>query len=175
MRRTWRRYWPVFAVVLAALAVLVFHVAADRLTREPPNYAHVEDGLYLGGAVREPPPGTGAVLNLCEVEDPYRAEVHRWEPIRDGEPAPTLAWLEEQVGFITAQRSAGRAVYVHCRNGASRSGMVVVAHLMARHGWARDEAMTFVRSRRLELRPNPAFLELLLEWERRLKAEGRGA
>lgn len=47
--------------------------------------------------------------------------------------------------------------------------MVVVAYFMARNRWSRAEAMTFVRSRRPELRPNPAFLQLLLEWERSLR------
>ena len=60
-------------------------------------------------------------------------------------------------------------VFVHCRNGVSRGGLVVVAYLMARHGWSRDEALTFVRSRRATVRPNPAFMRLLREWERSLK------
>jgi protein-tyrosine phosphatase len=47
--------------------------------------------------------------------------------------------------------------------------MVVVAHLMARHGWSRDEALTFVQSRREIVRPNPAFMRLLKEWEQLLK------
>jgi hypothetical protein len=159
------------SVVAAAgigLVVLVVHVAADRLTRVPPNYALVEDGLYLGGSVPKPPPGTSAVLNLCEVEDPYQATVHRRAPIPDAAPAPSLGWLREQVAFVEAERAAGRTVFVHCRNGASRSGMVVVAYVMARRGWGRDEAIAFVRSRRPELRPNPAFMDLLLKWEQLL-------
>jgi protein-tyrosine phosphatase len=46
--------------------------------------------------------------------------------------------------------------------------MVVVAYLMAREGWSREETMAFVRERRTGLRPNPAFRELLLEWQRSL-------
>jgi hypothetical protein len=172
VRWRWRRHWPVAALAGTALAVVVVHIVVDRITREPPNYARVEDGLWLGGYVAEPPPGTRAVLNLCESEDPYRAESHRWEPIRDAEPVPSLDWLREQVRFIEAERAAGRTVYVHCRNGVSRSGMVVVAFYMARNGWSRDEAMEFVRSHRPELRPNPAFMQLLLEWESLLKSKG---
>jgi hypothetical protein len=163
--RKWWRAWPVLVVVSAALAVLAVHLTVAWLTQEPPNYAKIEDGLYLGGFVREPPPDTSAVLNLCETEDPYRVAVHRWEPIPDAEPAPTLDWLRQQVGFIAEQRGAGRTVFVHCRNGVSRSGMVVVAYLMARHGWPLDEALTFVRSKRDIVRPNPAFMRLLEEWE----------
>ena len=163
-RRKWRRAWPVMVVVAAVLAVLGVHLTVAWLSREQPNYSRIEEGLFLGGYVREPPPDATAVLNLCETEDPYRVAAHRWEPIPDTKPAPTLDWLRQQVEFIEEQRKAGRAVFVHCRNGVSRSGMVVVAYLMAHHGWSLDEALTFVRSRRAIVRPNPAFMRLLKEW-----------
>jgi hypothetical protein len=172
--RWWRLSWLAFVLAFAALIVVAgVHVIVDHFTREPPNYSRIEDGLWLGGYVAEPPPGTRAVLNLCESEDAYHVESHRWEPIRDAEPAPSLDWLREQVRFIEAERTADRTVYIHCRNGASRSGMVVVAYYMARNGWSRDEAMEFVRARRPELRPNPAFMELLLVWERSLVRPNR--
>src|SRR5262249_31373820 len=111
------------------------------------------------------------VLNLCETADPYRAAVHRWEPIPDAEPAPSLDWLRQQIGFIEIQRDRGRVVFVHCRGGVSRSGLGGAADLMARHGWSRDEALAFVRSRRDVVRPKPAFMGLLQEWERSLAEE----
>jgi hypothetical protein len=169
MRLKWRRYWPVAVVAFAAIAVPVIHITVHEYTREPPNYSRIEDGLWLGGRVDKPPPRTRAVLNLCELKDDYVAEVHEWKPICDSSPAPSLDWLREQVAFIEENRAAGRTVYVHCLQGVSRSGMVVVAYYTARNSWSRDEAIAFVRSRRPELRPNPAFLELLSEWERALK------
>ena len=169
MRSKARRYWPVVALAFGALTVVIVRVAVDRYTREPPNYSRIEDGLWLGGYVAEPPSGTRAVLNLCESEDPYRVESHRWEPIRDAAPVPTLGWLRTQVEFIASEKAAGRTVFVHCMNGVSRSGMVLVAYLMEREGWSRDQALGFIRSRRPNVRPNPAFMELLLEWERAIK------
>jgi hypothetical protein len=138
------------------------------------NYSLIEEGLYMGGNVAEPPPGTGAVLNLCRAPDRYRAEVHLWKAIPDAEPAPGLDWLREAVEFVDAQRRAGRTTFVHCRNGVSRSGMVVVAYLMFKHRWGRERALAFVRSRREGARPNPAFMELLREWERVLQGEPAG-
>lgn len=169
MRLKWRRYWPVAAVVLGVLIVATVHVAVDCFTREPPNYTRIEDGLWLGGYVAEPPPGTQAVLNLCEAEDHFRVESHKWEPIRDAEPVPSLDWLRTQVGFIASEREAGRTVFVHCMNGISRSGMVLAAYLMQRENWSRDKALEFLRSRRPGVRPNPAFMDLLLEWQRTLE------
>jgi protein-tyrosine phosphatase len=166
--------WPTVAVAAAALGVGAVHLAAEWYTREPPNYSRIEEGLFLGGAVRQPPPGVGAVLNLCETPDPYQAAVQRWEPVRDAEPTPDLDWLRRQVEFIRSERRAGRVVFVHCRNGVSRSGLVVTAYLMAREGWSRDEALAYVRSGRPKVRPNPAFLRLLLEWEEAVKGRATG-
>ena len=129
-----------------------------------------EDGLYLGGYVPEPPPGTRAVLNLCESADPYAAEVHKWSAIADAAPAPSIDWLREQVEFIDAQRAAGLPTYVHCRNGVSRGGMVMVAYLMWKHRSTRDDALAFVRTHRPQVRPNPAFMELLAEWDKVVNA-----
>ncbi len=169
MRWPRRRSWLVSVLAVAAIAVVVVNLVVNRLTREPPNYSQIEDGLWLGGYVSEPPPGTQAVLNMCESEDSYRVESHRWKPIIDAEPVPSLDWLREQVGFIESERAAGRVVYVHCRNGVSRSTMVVAAYLMQREHWSRDQALEFIRTWRPGVRPNPAFMLLLLEWERSLK------
>jgi hypothetical protein len=139
------------------------------------NYSRIEDRLYAGGAVERPPSGTGAVLNLCEQEDPYRCRTHVWEPIRDAEPAPDLDWLRRQVDWVDARRGEGATVFVHCRNGVSRSALVVTAYEMRQKLWTRDEALAFVRSKRPVARPNRAFMQLLLEWERVLKEQGPAA
>jgi hypothetical protein len=165
---------PRAAIVLLALASLLAGLAllaAAWLLEDGPNYSRIEDGLYLGGTVDRPPRGTRAVLNLCEQEDPYEAEVSAWRPIKDAEPAPSVEWLREAVAFVEANRAAGRTTYVHCRNGVSRSGMLVVAYEMRKNNWTRDEALAFVRRKRPITRPNPAFMRRLLEWEHVVKGE----
>jgi hypothetical protein len=161
-------------ILLAAAAAIVLGAGLASCSRLQatlkPNYNQIEDGLYLGGRVVAPPPGTGAVLNLTREADPYRAPVHQWEPIPDGPPAPSLDWLRRQVDFVTDQRKQGRVVYVHCRAGVSRSGMVVVAYEMAKNGWGFDEALRYVQSRRPVVSPNPLFRSLLREWEKSVRA-----
>jgi hypothetical protein len=134
-----------------------------------PNYSLIEDGLYMGGLVDAPPRGTQAVLNLCETTDSYACGNDLWEPIHDGAPAPNVAWLRKMVEYVDGRRKAGQTVYVHCRNGASRSGMVVIAYLMYKNDWTRDEALAFVKSKRPVTRPNPLFMDVLLDWEKELK------
>ena len=155
---------------LVFLALCGFFVFIEvSLTGEGPNYTLIRDGLYLGGYVKAPPRGTKAVLNLCELADPYKVEAHVWESIKDTTPAPSIDWLKKQVKFIDDQRQAGKTVYVHCRNGVSRSGMVVVAYVMYKDKLPRDKALALVRTKRAITRPNPAFMERLAEWERVLE------
>src|SRR4051794_12774883 len=91
-----------FATVTGGLFALVafVHLAAEWWTRQPPNYTQIEQGLYLGAYVKNPPPGKEAVLNLCEAEDPYDVAIPRWAPIPDTEPGPDVDWLRRQVEFI---------------------------------------------------------------------------
>jgi hypothetical protein len=156
-------------VIVGPCALLVF--VELSFTGERPNYSQIRDGLYMGGYVKTPPPGTKAVLNLCRLADPYKVETHVWDKIKDTTPAPSIDWLKKQVKFIDEQRQVGKTVYVHCRNGVSRSGMVVVAYVMYKDKLSRDKALAQVRTKRPIARPNPAFMARLLEWERELKAE----
>src|SRR5271166_329684 len=114
--RTWRRYCSALPVVAITCAALIASFVADRFSRDErfprTNYSCIEDGLYLGGILEEPPPGTQTVLNICETKDPYSAEFHRWDPIPDAAPAPNIDWLRQQVEFVDEQRRAGRQVYV---------------------------------------------------------------
>jgi hypothetical protein len=167
MKRDWSRFAGTLGICTAAPAGVfgLLVILAERWPLEDDNYSLVEDNLYLGAYVAEPPPGTRAVLNLCEEADPYRAEIHLWEPIQDAEPAPGLKWLRKMVDVVDGQQRAGLQTYVHCRNGVSRGGLVVTAYLMSKHTWPRDEALSFLRSRRPRTQPNPAFMDRLLEWE----------
>jgi len=131
----------------------------------------VEDGLYIGSSVNQPPPGTRAVVNLCGREDPYQTEASHWDPIFEGGKEPSLEWLNRAVEFIAVQRNAGRPAYVHCLAGMNRSGAVVTAYLMYEHGWRRDEALAFLQSRRDIVQPNPALMRLLVEWGEVLKKQ----
>jgi hypothetical protein len=177
MGRLLARHWFVSVLIAALSGVLIVHLVAERTERlshresyPRSNYSCIEEGLYLGGILEEPPPGTRAVLNVCETRDPYEAEIHQWKPIPDAVPAPSLDWLREQVEFIDRQRRGGLPVFVHCRAGVSRSCMVVAAYLMRRDACTRDEALALIRTKRSLVGPNPAFMELLLQWESEVRA-----
>jgi len=54
--------------------------------------------------------------------------------------------------------------------GQNRSGAVVTAYLMQKHGMGRDEALSFVQQRRPLAHLDPTMMKLLADWEERLKA-----
>lgn len=141
------------ALLFCCFAVGIVLLWLEQLATEK-HYSWIEDRLYVGSATHAPPPGTRAVVNLCDREDPYRVDTLLWEPI-DGTRPPGIEWLQRVVEFIDEQRRAGATSYVHCLAGMNRSGMVVTAYLMYEHGWGRDEALAFVRARRPEIQPNP--------------------
>jgi hypothetical protein len=161
------------ALVVAIAAWLVVRTEERRASvavNTGPGFSMIEEGLYQGGHVPEPPPGTVAVLNLCEVDDVFQCEIHRHDWIPDRAPAPSLDWLRKRVEFVDEQRRAGRVTYVHCFGGVSRAGMVMTAYEMYKNNWTRDEALQFVRSKRPVTNPNPAFTQLLKEWEDELRS-----
>jgi hypothetical protein len=132
-------------------------------------YCRVDDGLYIGSSVNQPPPGTKAVVNLCGREDPYSVEASLWEPVFESGKEPSLEWLSRVVEFIATQRRAGRTTYVHCLAGMNRSGAAVTAYLMQEHGWSRDEALAYLQKKRPQVQPNSTLMRLLAEWENALK------
>lgn len=162
-----QRAWLVGGIIVAGLLALGARGLAQNQVAA--NYSLIETGLYMGGSVLEPPPGTRAVINLCEKFDRYRRDVSLWTPIADAAPAPSLPWLQHWVKVVHATRQRGLTTYVHCYGGVSRSGLLVVAYCMFEHGWTRDQALDFVRSKRPVTQPNPAFMQLLLEWGRFLQ------
>jgi len=159
------------ALLIGGIAALLALRTWERSHGDAP-YAFVEDGLYLGRWVREPPPGTEAVVNLCGMKDAYSVAHVLWDPILEGKGAPTVEWLRSVVDFLEKQKKAGRTIYVHCLAGVNRSAMVVAAYLMREHGWSRDQAVAFVRSKRPQANPDSTLMQLLAEWERTKSISG---
>lgn len=71
------------------------------------------------------------------------------------------------VAFIREQRRAGRTVYVHCLAGVNRSAAATTAYLMDEHGWDRDTALAYVKSKRPGVQPDPMMMELLEQFGHR--------
>jgi hypothetical protein len=156
-------------VVGLLLALSAWLVVAWQEQKRPARYHLIEDGLYLGEAVQQPPLGTQAVVNLCGAKDDYDVEYELHLPILEaGSSEPSLEWLEQVVTFIDEHRQAERTVYVHCQAGVNRSSTAVIAYLMHKYQWSRDDALRFVQKQRQQASPNLQLMHLLADWEKHL-------
>lgn len=72
-----------------------------------------------------------------------------------------LRHFERMADFIESGLVGGGGVFVHCAMGKSRSAAAIVAFLMRRFGYGRDEALRQVCEGRPVCSPNPGFMEQL--------------
>lgn len=137
-----------------------------------PNYSKIDDGVYQGGVTETFPDDVCAVLNLVRATDTRFPDdkicAYLWLPIQDEPLFPGLAWLKLAVAFVASARAAGWGILIHCRAGVSRSGMVNVAYHMYINRWTRDQALSYIRQKRPQTCPNPAFMDGLLEYQKEL-------
>jgi protein-tyrosine phosphatase len=135
----------------------------------------IEYGIWQGGTPTVLPLNIRAIVNLdCDHQTPYidasgliRCQVLL--PIMDG-PFPGLCWLRMAFGIVKATREIGDPVYIHCREGVSRSVMLTAAYLMGIHSWSFDTAMEVIAAANPKANPNRDFVRGLRQWQEELSA-----
>ena len=151
MRIHWRfRHFPLLLLSLAILAIPA--VSAGPSVEGVPNFHQVNARLYRGGqpsAAAWPKLaalGVTTVIDLCrEREHSTAAEAKAVEAAgmdyvnfpMDGFATPTAAQMAEVLGLV----EAGDTVFVHCKLGMDRTGVVVATYRIAREHWANQQAL----------------------------------
>lgn len=75
----------------------------------------------------------------------------------------TQAW-DQGLAFLEAAIARGDKILVHCQRGVSRSGSLVVAHVMRTEKMTYADALEFVREQRPIVRPNRGFVRQLEQY-----------
>ncbi len=155
------------------LANFFLHIwSIVRAAFAPDDMTEIDTGVYQGGTPDRLPSMLHAVLNL-QAEHTDRPEfvpgfgclrTYCWMGIPDTK-FPGIQWLDAAVDTIVAWRKQDWTVLIHCLEGRSRSGMVDIAFHMKTNGWSAAAAYAYVRGKRPQTCPNPAFMEGLLRYE----------
>lgn len=120
-------------------------------------------------------PTDWAVVSLCRVHGdfahhPVRREVYLIDRYAESDNHDPLAALTDAVEAIDAflAEDPDRPVVVHCHGGHSRTGFVLKAWAMRRHGWDEERAHAWLAERWPHVeRNNPVFVRVLREdWHR---------
>jgi protein tyrosine phosphatase (PTP) superfamily phosphohydrolase (DUF442 family) len=114
-----------------------------------PNFGEVTPTLYRGGLPSDKGFKALARMGVNLVVDTHAAGKSEEKEVRKlGMQYVTIPWHcpwpkdEVFAKFLKVLReNDGKKVFVHCRLGDDRTGMMVAAYRMAEEGWSADEAM----------------------------------
>eukprot|EP01127_Copromyxa_protea_P006202 TRINITY_DN16010_c0_g1_i1.p1 TRINITY_DN16010_c0_g1~~TRINITY_DN16010_c0_g1_i1.p1 ORF type:complete len:108 (+),score=12.90 TRINITY_DN16010_c0_g1_i1:248-571(+) len=90
--------------------------------------------------------------------------------MQDHEFENIMAVFDEAHNFIDSVPE-GKACFVHCDLGISRSSTIVISYLMKTQNMKFQEAMKFVSDCRPQVWPNPGFVLQLKHYEKMLNGE----
>jgi protein-tyrosine phosphatase len=139
--------------------------------------SRIEDHLYIGSwrdveeveALRSA--GITHILNVAKEVDPTinAASLEQFKslhiPLVDEHRENILNHMESACTFIEAARECGGKCLVHCRRGISRSPAIVVGYLMRHEKLPYEQAVDYVKERRLCVSLNIAFREFLSAYD----------
>jgi len=92
-------------------------------------------------------------LRLADLQDACREVDVAFArvPVPDGDPGFLAAWLPEIVERLHAAIVRGSRVYLHCNAGMNRAPTAAIAYLHVHGGLSLDDAVAFVKARRLAI------------------------
>jgi tyrosine-protein phosphatase SIW14 len=119
-----------------------------------PNFGEVTPTLYRGGLLKTDGLKTLAKMGIKVVVDTHANDVSEEKTVQGlGMEYVAIPWHcpwpkdEVFAKFLKVLReNRGKKVFVHCRLGDDRTGMMIAAYRMADEGWTADEAMNEMRA-----------------------------
>ena len=93
-------------------------------------------------------------LNWSDTASQKLWQTHEWDQLADA------------IKFVHSARQSKKNVVVHCAQGKSRSGAVIIAYIMTINpAFTFEKAREFVQSKRAIVDPNPSFSSQLKSFE----------
>jgi protein tyrosine phosphatase (PTP) superfamily phosphohydrolase (DUF442 family) len=119
-----------------------------------PNFGEVTPNLYRGGLLNTTGLKALSRMGVSIVVDTHANDAGEEKEVRSlGMQYVAIPWRcpwpkdEVFVKFLKLlHENKGKKIFVHCRLGDDRTGMMVAAYRIAEEGWTADEAMNEMRS-----------------------------
>ncbi len=119
-----------------------------------PNFGEVTPSLYRGGLLKGEGIKALKKLGIDVVVDTHANDVSEERDVHElGMQYVAIPWHcpwphdEVFAKFLkVVHDNKGKKIFVHCRLGDDRTGMMVAAYRIAEEGWTADEAMNEMRS-----------------------------
>lgn len=138
------------------------------------QHSRINEHIWCGGALspadwrRLYQEGVRLDLSLqAEARDDFGdlvPEGELWLPADDWY-MPSIDQLVIAARFIHTAVSLGKGIVVHCKHGIGRAPMTVACYFVTQ-GMSSREAISFVRSRRAIVDPNPGQIAVVKDFER---------
>jgi tyrosine-protein phosphatase SIW14 len=119
-----------------------------------PNFGQVTPSLYRGGLLN--PTGLKALAKMgihvvvdTRADDPNERDEAQKLGMKYVAIPWHCPWPKDEVFakfLAVVHENKGKKIFVHCRLGDDRTGMMVAAYRMAEEGWSADEAMNEMRT-----------------------------
>ncbi|ELP94682.1 dual specificity protein phosphatase, putative [Entamoeba invadens IP1] len=141
-------------------------------TYEADEVSEIEHGIYLGSLANASDQFLLArleikwILSVCDVV-PFYQRKYRYKTINvlDMPETNILEYFDEGTSFLEEAQKKGENVLVHCMAGVSRSASIIVAYIMKTKKLSRDQAITYVRTKRPIIQPNNGFMSQLYQYQ----------
>lgn len=133
-------------------------------------------GLYLGseeGALNKNILDEINISHILKVKStgdiPFPNDfIYKVIPIGDVSSENISKYFDEAFDFIDSCLESNNNVLVHCAQGVSRSGSIVISYIMRKQNISFNDALLFVKSKRPIVSPNNGFIKQLEELETKI-------
>uniref|UniRef100_A0A6B2LK81 protein-tyrosine-phosphatase n=1 Tax=Arcella intermedia TaxID=1963864 RepID=A0A6B2LK81_9EUKA len=93
---------------------------------------------------------------------------YHYFPIEDNPEADIFDIIPPIHTIIDTANAEGKSVLIHCTAGVSRSASVVISYVMKTERMSFENALKFVKKKRLGVSPNWGFMYQLIEYENQI-------
>ena len=90
-------------------------------------------------------------------------------PLTDSNTTDITQYFEQAFNLIELARKKREKILIHCKLGISRSASIIIGYLIKYLGYTASSALTFLKTKRSKVNPNPGFISQLNAYENNIK------